>query len=118
MSGKQPFLGGARDDEIWQQEHYSLAPPRGQGLHRLWLPWVATSQRNGIFGLMDFDPKLFEDLAARRQLDEPVKEEDKSVFRFPWIDKREIGHVLLRAMCRVLGDVLGPLLARRLLGPG
>lgn len=48
----------------WQQEHYSLAPPRGQGLHRLWLPWVATSQLNGIFGLMEFDPKLFEELAA------------------------------------------------------
>jgi hypothetical protein len=28
----------------WQQEHYSFAPVRGFGLHRLWLPWVATSQ--------------------------------------------------------------------------
>jgi uncharacterized protein YyaL (SSP411 family) len=50
----------------WQQEHYSLAPPRGQGLHRLWLPWVATSQLNGIFGLMEFDPKLFKRLASRQ----------------------------------------------------
>ena len=50
----------------WQQEHYSLAPPRGRGLHRLWLPWVATSQLNGIFGLMEFDQKLFEELAAPR----------------------------------------------------
>lgn len=49
----------------WQQEHYSLAPPRGQGLHRLWLPWVATSQLNGIFGLMEFDRDLFADLAAQ-----------------------------------------------------
>ena len=49
----------------WQQEHYSLAPPRGQGLHRLGLPRGATRQRNGIFGLMKFDPKLFEELAAR-----------------------------------------------------
>lgn len=49
----------------WQQEHYYLAPPRGQGLHRLWLPWVATSQLNGIFVLMEFDPQLFEALAAR-----------------------------------------------------
>lgn len=48
----------------WQQEHYSLAPKRGMGLHRLWLPWVATSQLNGIFGLMDFDEALFEQLAA------------------------------------------------------
>jgi hypothetical protein len=46
----------------WQQEHYSLAPRRGLGLHRLWLPWVATSQLNGIFGLMDFDPMLFDQL--------------------------------------------------------
>lgn len=47
----------------WQQEHWSLAPRRGFGLHRLWLPWVATSQLNGIFGLMEFDPALFEELA-------------------------------------------------------
>ena len=44
----------------WQQEHYSLAPIRGRGLHRLWLPWVATSQLNGIFELLDFDPTLFQ----------------------------------------------------------
>ena len=43
----------------WQQEHYSFAPIRGYGLHRLWLPWVATSQLNGIFELMEFDPLLF-----------------------------------------------------------
>jgi len=48
----------------WQQEHYSLAPRRGCGLHRLWLPWVATSQLNGIFGLMDFDETLFDRLCA------------------------------------------------------
>jgi len=39
----------------WQQEHWSLAPRRGYGLHRPWLPWVATSQLNGIFGVMDLD---------------------------------------------------------------
>lgn len=43
----------------WQQEHFSFAPIRGCGLHRLWLPWVATSQLNGIFELMEFDPSLF-----------------------------------------------------------
>ncbi len=43
----------------WQQEHFSFAPRRGRGLHRLWLPWVATSQLDGIFGLMEFDRQLF-----------------------------------------------------------
>lgn len=43
----------------WQQEHFSFAPVRGFGLHRLWLPWVATSQLNGIFGLMEFDRPLY-----------------------------------------------------------
>ncbi len=43
----------------WQQEHFSFAPVRGFGLHRLWLPWVATSQLNGIFELREFDPALF-----------------------------------------------------------
>ena len=55
----------------WQQEHYSFAPPRGLGLHRLWLPWVATSQLNGIFGLMEFDPPLFENLAGHPLLGHP-----------------------------------------------
>ena len=44
----------------WQQEHFSFAPVRGFGLHRLWLPWVATSQLNGIIELKDFDPALFQ----------------------------------------------------------
>ena len=44
----------------WQQEHWSFAPVRGFGLHRMWLPWVATSQLDGIFGLMEFDPALFQ----------------------------------------------------------
>ena len=48
----------------WQQEHWSLAPHRGYGLHRLWLPWVATSQLNGIFGLMDLDENLYHRLAT------------------------------------------------------
>jgi hypothetical protein len=39
----------------WQQEHWSLAPPRGYGLHRGWLPWVSTSQLNGIFGIEDLN---------------------------------------------------------------
>ena len=45
----------------WQQEHWSLAQ-RGYGLHRGWLPWVATSHLNGIFGIMELDPGLKEQL--------------------------------------------------------
>lgn len=39
----------------WQQEHWSLAPHRGHGMHRRWLPWVTTSHLNGIFGLQDLN---------------------------------------------------------------
>jgi hypothetical protein len=42
----------------WQQEHWSFAPQRGYGLHRGWLPWVATSQLNGIFGVMELDKDI------------------------------------------------------------
>jgi hypothetical protein len=42
----------------WQQEHFSLAPRRGQGLHRGWLPWVSTSHLNGIQSLEEFDTGL------------------------------------------------------------
>ena len=51
----------------WQQEHWSFAPVRGYGLHRGWLPWVATSQLKGIFGLMEFDPQLYAQLAGPQQ---------------------------------------------------
>jgi hypothetical protein len=47
----------------WQQEHWSFAPPRGFGAHRAWLPWVSTSHLNGIFGLEEFDPALFQELS-------------------------------------------------------
>jgi hypothetical protein len=49
----------------WQQEHWSLAPRRGYGLHRGWLPWVATSQLNGIFGVLARSP------STRHQLGMP-----------------------------------------------
>jgi hypothetical protein len=52
----------------WQQEHWSLAPRRGVGLHRRWLPWVSTSHLNGIFGLMNFDRELFEKLCRAEDL--------------------------------------------------
>ena len=48
----------------WQQEHWSLAPRRGYGLHRGWLPWVATSQLNGIFGVLDLDGDVYRELTS------------------------------------------------------
>lgn len=50
----------------WQQEHWSIAPLRGYGFHRGWLPWVSTSHLNGIFGLMDLDPELYRELAKEQ----------------------------------------------------
>lgn len=51
-------LGGAG----WQQEHWSIAPRRGYGLHRGWLPWNSTSQLAGIYDLKDLDPALYRQL--------------------------------------------------------
>jgi hypothetical protein len=48
----------------WQQEHWSLAPPRGFGIHRSWLPWVACSHLEGIYALEDLDAGLYERLIA------------------------------------------------------
>jgi hypothetical protein len=48
----------------WQQEHWSLAPRRGRGIHRRWLPWIACSHLEGIVALEDFDLGLFSELAA------------------------------------------------------
>nr|MBA4168648.1 hypothetical protein [Chitinophagaceae bacterium] len=47
----------------WMQEHWSLAPMRGYGLHRGWLPWVSTSQLNGILGLKELSPHLYRQLS-------------------------------------------------------
>ena len=49
----------------WQQEHWSVAPPRGVGFHRGWLPWVSCSLLQGIVHLEDFDPHLYERLARK-----------------------------------------------------
>ncbi len=46
----------------WQQEHWSLAPERGYGRKKFWLPWVSTSHLNGIFGLEEYNKKLFDQL--------------------------------------------------------
>jgi len=50
----------------WQQEHWSLAPRRGHGMHRYWLPWVSVSILQGIVELEDFDSALYERLAGGR----------------------------------------------------
>lgn len=42
----------------WQQEHWSLAPPRGMSRERAWLPWVATSQLRGLAELERVAPDL------------------------------------------------------------
>ena len=47
----------------WQQEHWSLAPWRGHGLHRGWLPWVTTAHLNGMIATEEFDPKLYRELS-------------------------------------------------------
>jgi uncharacterized protein YyaL (SSP411 family) len=47
-----------------QQEHWSVAPPRGYGIHRGWLPWVTTSHLAGIYDLKDFDQSLYRQLAS------------------------------------------------------
>jgi hypothetical protein len=44
----------------WMQEHWSMAPTRGFGIHRGWLPWVSTSQLNGIIELESLDSELYE----------------------------------------------------------
>lgn len=49
----------------WQQEHWSFAPYRGEGLHRGWLPWVTCAHIEGIAVLEDFDPELYRHLAQK-----------------------------------------------------
>ncbi|MEN8250530.1 MAG: hypothetical protein ABFS32_16475 [Bacteroidota bacterium] len=46
----------------WIQEHWSLAPSRGKALHPGWLPWVTTSNLNGICETENFDKKLYKKL--------------------------------------------------------
>ena len=43
----------------WIQEHWTLAPPRGKALHPGWLPWVTTSNLNGICETEIFDREIF-----------------------------------------------------------
>ncbi len=48
--------------EGWIQEHWTLSIPRGKALHPGWLPWVTTSNLNGICETEMFDKELFSKL--------------------------------------------------------
>ncbi len=43
----------------WVQETWSLAPTRGKGILKAWLPWASTSQLNGIIELEELDEDLY-----------------------------------------------------------
>lgn len=62
LPGRLYDLAGAG----WQQEHWSFAPARGDGLHRGWLPWVTCSQIEGIVQTEIFDVALLDELASAR----------------------------------------------------
>jgi len=49
-----------------QQEHWGISHFRGEARHRGALPWVTVNHITGIFGLKDFDPNLFKELAAQK----------------------------------------------------
>jgi len=51
---------GMRGDG-WQQESWSMVH-RGHSWHRLWLPWVSTSQLNGIYGVQDMGEEVMKEL--------------------------------------------------------
>jgi len=62
MPGRQYDMKGIG----WQQEHWRLGPGgsgRGVGSHRFWLPWITANHLAGIFGLEEFDPRLFAQLS-------------------------------------------------------
>jgi len=42
----------------WQQEHWCLGTPRGYGLTRDWLPWVAVANIEGILRVEDLGAPL------------------------------------------------------------
>ena len=48
----------------WQQEHWSFAPVRGDGLHRGWLPWVTCSHIEGIVQTEIHSAALLSELAS------------------------------------------------------
>lgn len=42
----------------WQQEHWCFAVPRGRGLTRDWLPWVAVANIEGVLRIYDLGEPL------------------------------------------------------------
>jgi len=56
LPGREYDLRGAG----WKQEHYSVAPVRGVGMHRSWVGWVSTSLLNGIIELQELDNELYD----------------------------------------------------------
>ncbi len=46
----------------WMQENWSMAPKRGYGGQRAWLPWVTTSQLNGIIEMKELDEDLYNEM--------------------------------------------------------
>jgi len=49
----------------WQHEHWSMAPVRGVKNMPEWLPWIGTSQLNGIFELEDLDEDLYQKMITK-----------------------------------------------------
>jgi len=52
----------------WQQEHWSIAPSRRNGMHRGWLALVTCSNIQGILELEDFDSGLYQKMISDAQL--------------------------------------------------
>src|SRR5690606_224469 len=49
----------------WQHEHWSMAPSRGIANMPQWLPWIGTSQLNGIFELEDLSKDLYRKMISK-----------------------------------------------------
>lgn len=49
----------------WMQEHWSLAPRRGRGLNRDWLPWVSVAAVNGILDVEALGPTVTGEVLGR-----------------------------------------------------
>ncbi len=62
----------------WQQEHWSIGPSRGLGMHRGWLAWVTCSNIQGILELEDFDTDLYQKMIAVSQTKQPLAVDQKS----------------------------------------
>ncbi|MGN7800340.1 hypothetical protein [Leifsonia sp. 22587] len=59
-------VGGGLAGAGWQQEHWSLAPTRGRGLHRSWLPWIDSAHLEGILSMESRAPRTYRELTVDR----------------------------------------------------